>query len=375
MRLHININISRHVLLLLIIIASYNNSLAYASQVTPKAINSNPATLYAPLLLPWQAALTSSNVNDIYCGAVIISKYWLITAAHCNHDYIQHVVAGISSIPEQNSSTVDSKYIFNITHIISHSHYNPKTFANDIALIRINRSLFNVAQPIIIASKDEQQTANKMFENHWVTHQDSIANLITSGWGKTNAIASNPYPEQLQLITLAGIPDHNCNGLHADHSHIICADSNINGLIKDICNGDSGGPLIWQNPQQINNNNFGLRVLGIASNGAQCEDRLNDPSHQYQQLHGQYTELAPLRSWIEDYIKKYDNLPTFSLATHNIIPNYKYNPFALVDDYPHDKKISSLLVSTRSNAAGNISLTVLFMLITITLFRERINLL
>lgn len=376
MRLPIQISTTRYLLLLLIIITSYSNSLVHASQATPKSINSNPATLYDPLLLPWQAALTSSNMNDVYCGAVIISEYWLITAAHCNHDYIRHVIAGVSTIPQQNSHQLNTDYAFTITHKINHPNYTPKNFANDIALIRVNRSLLSVAQPILIASITEQHTANNMFANHWVTHQNSDANLIASGWGKTNVNRTNntvyPYPAQLQLITLAGVPDHNCNGLRAEHSHIVCADSNIDGLIKDVCSGDSGGPLIWQDPQQISEDDFGLRVLGIASNGAPCEDRLNDPTHQYQQLHGQYTELAPLRPWLETYIKQYDNISDFSLAIHNTPPDYKLDPFTEVDDYPQGQDIKSLLVSTHSPTAGSIPLTTLVILITISLFRIRI---
>ncbi|PSU20532.1 serine protease [Photobacterium kishitanii] len=358
-----------HFLLLIIIIASYANSQVYAAPAIPKAINSNPASLYAPLLLPWQAALTSSTVTDVYCGAVIINEYWLITAAHCNHDYIRHVIAGVSVIPQR----LNTKYKFTITHKINHPNYEPKNFANDIALIRVDRSLLDVAQPIVIASINDQQTANNIFANHWVTHQNSKANLIASGWGKSNTDAVIDYPAQLQLITLAGIPDNRCNGLLADHSHIICADSNIDGLIKDVCSGDSGGPLIWQDPQHIASDDFGLRVLGIASNGARCEDRLNDPTRQYQQLHGQYTELAPLIPWLESYIKQYDNLATFSLSLHYSPQSYKYDPFTLADDYPQDQDIKSLLVSTHSPTAGSIPLTTFIMLIVIYLFRKRID--
>ena len=212
-------------------------------------------------------------------------------------------------------------------------------------------------------------------EDNWVIHQNSKANLIASGWGKSNSGTLINYPTQLQVVTLAGVPDQYCNGLQANKSQIICADSNIDGLLKDVCSGDSGGPLIWQNPQHVANNDFGLRVMGIVSNGALCEQRLNNPTQQYQHLHGQYTELASLRSWIETSIKQYDNQLTFSLTSHYNSPNYKYDPFSLADDYPQDQDLNLLLVSTQPQAAGNIPLTVLSMLVTIALFRKRINLL
>ncbi|WP_256384575.1 S1 family serine peptidase [Photobacterium toruni] len=374
MRLYIQKNTIRYLLLFLLIITSSHHSAVLATESTSKAINSNPATLYAPLLLPWQAAITSSNITSVLCGAVVIDEYWLITAAHCTKNYIRHIIAGTSSVPQRNTQQLDDKYKFTITHIINHPHYNKEIFANDIALIRVNRSLFTVAKPIIIASVNEQITANNIFDNSWVIHQNSKANLIASGWGKSNNNTNINYPNQLQLVTLAGVPDQYCNGLQANKSLIICADSNIDGLIKDVCSGDSGGPLIWQNPQHVADSDFGLRVVGIVSNGALCEHRLRNPTQQYQQLHGQYTELASLRTWIENSIKQYDNLPHFSLATRYNSPNYNNDPFDIADDYPQNQDLNLLLVSTQSQTAGNIPLTVLAILITIALSRRRINL-
>lgn len=359
----------RHLLLLVVIATGYISQHANAAQAIPKAINSNPASFYAPLLLPWQAALTSSNTTDVYCGAVIISDHWLITAAHCNNNYIHHVIAGVSSIPKWGSQPLSERYKFNITHRVSHPNYDETIFANDIALIRVDRSLLTVAKPILITSLSEQQTADNIFANQWVTHQNSQANLIASGWGKTNVASTLSYPTQLQLITLAGVPDDLCRGLRTDNSKIICADSNIDGLIKDVCSGDSGGPLIWQNPQKKADNDFGLRVIGITSNGAQCQDRLNDPTHQYQQLPGQYTQLAPLRAWLESYIKQYDQLTDFSLSIHNSAPNYNQDPFIVANDYPQDYQ----LVKTHSSSAGRIPLSTLTILIVIALFRKRID--
>lgn len=374
MRLYIQKNTIRYLLLFLLIITSSHHSAVLATESTSKAINSNPATLYAPLLLPWQAAITSSNITSVLCGAVVIDEYWLITAAHCTKNYIRHIIAGTSSVPQRNTQQLDDKYKFTITHIINNPHYNKEIFANDIALIRVNRSLFTVAKPIIIASVNEQITANNIFDNSWVIHQNSKANLIASGWGKSNNNTNINYPNQLQLVTLAGVPDQYCNGLQANKSLIICADSNIDGLIKDVCSGDSGGPLIWQNPQHVADSDFGLRVVGIVSNGALCEHRLRNPTQQYQQLHGQYTELASLRTWIENSIKQYDNLPHFSLATHYNSPNYNNDPFDIADDYPQNQDLNLLLVSTQPQTAGNIPLTVLAILITIALSRRRINL-
>ncbi|PSV21925.1 serine protease [Photobacterium leiognathi subsp. mandapamensis] len=335
-------------------IGSY--SFAYThSQPVAKAINGTEVTQYAPLLMPWQAALKQKNYDSVSCGAVVISEYWLLTAAHCNTSDIDDVViAGTSLIEDGNFNNLDERFFFNVVKRISHPDYNEKNFLNDIAIIRVERSLFDVAQPIKIVTHDEQIMADLNFDNSWITNADSPVTAIASGWGDT---LEEGYPTTLQLITLAGVPDDQCVGLNIDDQYMVCADSNINGLIKDVCSGDSGGPLIWQNAQAIANSDLGIRLIGVTSNGAKCSSRSSNPENQYNQLTGQYTQVSTYRTWIENQIQAYDNNPDFSLDDDSLQPNILVDPFSVAkeDSINRDTAQAVVTVAAEQNGGGAIT--------------------
>lgn len=296
-----------------------------------KVINGSNATNYDNLLLPWQAAIKQSSNDTTGCGAVVIAEHWVVTAAHCDVDVIDDVViAGTSFIPQGDLSLLDPKFKFEVNFRHHHEQYDSVTFANDIALFRVQSSLYSVAQPIKIATVEEQNAADLDFSLTWITGADSKANLIASGWGDT--VTKGTYPSQLQVVKLGGIPDAQCDPTMTEPNYFVCADSNIAGLIKDVCAGDSGGPLIWQDPDHINDADKGLRVVGVTSNGTDCRVRNDNPNAPYFQ--GQYTQLSTYRNWIESTIRTADSNPSFTLseiATPSF-PSFSKDPFELVED-------------------------------------------
>ncbi|WP_305462077.1 serine protease [Photobacterium leiognathi] len=330
-----------------------SNSYAHTnSQPVAKAINGTDVTLYAPLLLPWQAALKQKHFDSVSCGAVVISEYWLLTAAHCNSSDIDDVaIVGTSRIEDGNFTNLEERFFFNVVKRINHPDYNEANFLNDIALFRVDRSLFDVAQPIKIVTNDEQIMADLTFDNSWVTNADSPVTAIASGWGDT---LKDSYPTTLQLITLAGVPDDQCVGLNIDDQYMVCADSNINGLIKDVCSGDSGGPLIWQNKQASADRDMGVRLIGLTSNGARCSSRSSNPENQYNQLTGQYTQVSTYRDWIENQIQAYDNNPNFSLDNDSLQPTISVDPFAVAKEIPteRDSIQTVVTVAAEQNSGG-----------------------
>ncbi|WP_305815198.1 serine protease [Photobacterium leiognathi] len=330
-----------------------SNSYAHTnSQPVAKAINGTDVTLYAPLLLPWQAALKQKHFDSVSCGAVVISEYWLLTAAHCNSSDIDDVaIVGTSRIEDGNFTNLDERFFFNVVKRINHPDYNEANFLNDIALFRVDRSMFDVAQPIKIVTNDEQIMADLTFDNSWATNADSPVTAIASGWGDT---LKDSYPTTLQLITLAGVPDDQCVGLNIDGQYMVCADSNINGLIKDVCSGDSGGPLIWQNKQASADSDMGVRLIGLTSNGARCSSRSSSPENQYNQLTGQYTQVSTYRDWIENQIQAYDNNPNFSLDDDALRPTISVDPFAVAKELPRERdSIQTVVtVAAEQNSGG-----------------------
>lgn len=341
--------------------------LAFSATPQAKAINGNNATDYDSQLLPWQAAIKQTNFDATGCGAVVIASNWVVTAAHCDVSALGDVViAGTSYIPQGDFSKLDAKYKFTVIKRFHHSAYNSTTFENDIALFQVDRSMLNVAQPIKIATVSEQQAADNNFDNTWVQGSDSKANLIASGWGDT--VANGAFPSKLQVVKLGGIPDGKCNNKIYNSDYFVCADSNIADLVKDVCAGDSGGPLIWQNPLNIADTDKGLRLVGITSNGADCKIKNDNQNNPYYQLHGQFTQLSSYRGWIEDTIHATEGDNSFSLNAV-AAPTITKDPFIVVADKPSAK--TQPVDSGSGSSGGSVPLFGLFGLAVIGLMRRK----
>ncbi len=85
----------------------------------------------------WNWAV-SISINDRYlCGGSIISSSWILTAAHCVNGYIASqikIYAGSILLRTGTQSRVSSQ-------IIMHPFYEPVTYVNDIALLRLSSPL------------------------------------------------------------------------------------------------------------------------------------------------------------------------------------------------------------------------------------------
>ncbi|KJG02953.1 serine protease [Photobacterium angustum] len=373
MTLHLWVKKITYLVVIFIVFSYQSLVLAHTTvntQAIAKAINGTDATLYDSQLIPWQAALKQKGFDSISCGAVVISEYWLLTAAHCNSSDIGDIaIVGTSLIEDGNFTDLDRKHFFKIVHKISHPYYNEDNFINDIALFRVNRSMYDVAQPIKLATSNEQIMADITFSNSWVTNMDSPVTAIASGWGYT---LREGYPTVLQVISLAGVPDSQCVGLNIGNEHIVCADSNINGLIKDVCSGDSGGPLIWQNHQAVSDSDKGIRLIGLTSNGAKCESRNDNPENQYNQLTGQYTQVSTHRDWIEQQIQYYDN-STFTLNDSSLQPTLNIDPFAVIKDASSNRENTKIVVTAaaeQTESGGTITFYSLLLTLLILYYRR-----
>jgi len=309
-----------------------------ATPVT-KAINGNNASAYGSLLLPWQAAIKQTLSDYTGCGAVVIAENWVVTAAHCDVALIGNVViAGTSYIPQGDLTKLDDKYKFNVTSRLPHPDFDSVNANHDIALFRVDRSLFAVAQPIKVATVAEQLAVDQEFANTWVAGADSKANLIASGWGDT--VTKGTTPSDLQVVKLGGIPDDQCNNTMTDNNSFLCADSNIANLVKDVCAGDSGGPIIWQNPSLIGDADKGLRLVGVTSNGADCNIKNSNADNPAYQLNGQYSQLSTYRTWIESTIHTAEGNSSFSLSGV-ATPTFSQDPFTEVEEKPKNSSSSS----------------------------------
>ena len=100
----------------------------------------------------------------------------------------------------------------------------------------------------------------------------------------------------LQKTVVNGVGDNRCAlnwGFSGLESNFICA----NAYDRGSCNGDSGGPLIWQDKSAQSDNDRGYRLAGVVSFGnvVQCA---------YNQFSDVYTEVSNYSDWIIDTINQ-----------------------------------------------------------------------
>ncbi|XP_065224321.1 trypsin-7-like [Planococcus citri] len=223
---------------------------------------------------PWMVALRTQD--DFLCGATVITKQHLLTAAHCVEGITAEEIE--ASLGEHNR---ELKYDINkvtvgIKEIIQHPGFTYPASDNDIAILKLDRTIsFNIPQiqPACLPNSE-----NRDYAGYFGT---------VIGWGSTDEKES--LSNVMRKVKVPIIPTEDCRTNYSDldssdsiTDNMICAGYNFGK--HDACAGDSGGPL------QIN-----LVVTGIVSWGIGC-GRPYYPAF--------YTRIDRYRRWIHDNIGK-----------------------------------------------------------------------
>lgn len=224
---------------------------------------------------PWLISLSIKDANaNKYkhnCGGAIISDLWILTAAHCVFGIKKDsllVIAGANNI-KVKEDTQQSRSVIGVF-----VHNFDKTFANDIALLKLESPLefgFGIdVMPICLPQKNQQ----------------FIGNAVVAGWGSTESEHSS---DLLHFVEIPLVDKTSCdynyirNGFSSLLNNCqICAGSPEGG--KDACQGDSGGPLICT----YNGENI---LCGLVSWGIGCGKK---------EYPGIYTKVSCYMEWIEN---------------------------------------------------------------------------
>ncbi|XP_031412273.1 suppressor of tumorigenicity 14 protein homolog [Meleagris gallopavo] len=222
---------------------------------------------------PWQASLQIGAHGHI-CGASVISKRWLVSAAHCflDSDSIRYsapsrwrAYMGLRTVNEKSNHVA----MRSIRRIIVHPQYDQSISDYDIALLELETPVFfsELVQPICLPS------SSRVFLYGTVCY--------VTGWGAKQE--NSHLARTLQEARVRIINQSICSKLYDDliTSRMLCA-GNLNGGI-DACQGDSGGPLA------CTGNGDRWYLAGIVSWGEGCARR-NRP--------GVYTKVTALYDWI-----------------------------------------------------------------------------
>ncbi|CAG0925010.1 unnamed protein product, partial [Notodromas monacha] len=222
---------------------------------------------FPPGEFPYQVALKINNGprQHLFCGGTLISRTWVITAAHClewmdgKYENVRVILGEHDLMNEKELTEQD----FGIKAVVLHEEYDKWKLWYDIALILLDgvAEFSENVRPINLPKRLETE---------------SIGNATISGWGATRE--GGAASEVLMKAYVPIVPDDRCRSDYEDvegaeiiASHI-CAGHERGGI--DSCQGDSGGPMVCT--ERVLQS--GRRFFRVLTNGDETEE--NDRPNQ-----------------------------------------------------------------------------------------------
>ncbi|KAL4658920.1 complement factor D-like [Arapaima gigas] len=213
---------------------------------------------------PYMASVQVNGRHE--CGGFLIQEQWVMSAAHCFGQGTEGVkiVLGAHSLKQPE----ETKQEFTISQVHSHPNFNRINYDNDIALVKLDR-------PAVMTD------AVKVVEfNRAGGVEPGVTDEVNAaGWGSTNNRGARP--DNLLEVFVEVMDPKLCS--RSDYygtkftDNMLCAARRQ----KDTCDGDSGGPLLYN----------GIAV-GVTSNGGKKCGSSRKP--------GVYTIISHFTTWIDN---------------------------------------------------------------------------
>lgn len=252
-----------------------------------------------------------------FCGGSIIARQWVLTAAHCVVDESNRAIAPNDVVVRSSSVDLLKGDLHAVSQVIVHEDYNPFGFDNDIALLQLRQPITQSSGPVgaISVAGQGQPLPNgpavvlgwgMMEEGEFPvelmeTDIDIVSNNTCNqgmaeqsrrelggfliGMGQANGIPQDKLEEAFAILS------NNIGDILT--SNMICA--GIPSGARTSCNGDSGGPLLVQEPS-----GQWLQV-GIVSWGREPANTETRCAHE--NLYSVYTRLSNYFEWIARHVQ------------------------------------------------------------------------
>lgn len=224
--------------ILLIVQSSHGSEIIGGKEVTPHS-------------LPFMALLEN---NEPFCGGILISQSWVLTAAHCGNfskkrnSLIKKVLLGVHSIKEKET---ESRTVRKVKKQVIHPCYDEKDKVNDLMLLKLDKPV------------KRSKTVDWHELGNTVKEPTAGSTCLVAGWGTTKNGAKQ-MSNVLRSVNVTVIDREKCNAPDYYNlrpvitSSMLCAGSDGKHH-TDTCQGDSGGPLLCSGV-----------LVGVTSFGHKC---------------------------------------------------------------------------------------------------------
>lgn len=335
-------------------------------------VGGNPAREW-----PLSIVFLSDREDDLSCGGTLISPTVVLLAGHCRISLISDAVFLRSDHPHDPNRNEDGMGLYSDEEIripvraeILHPDYDHSHLINDVMLVVLEYSPNNIyskglyvpymklhrsddapLEEIAVSLEEVERLRNGRQMQSYTPEVNSMK-IVAFGWGHTSGGVNATSSETLQEVTVNYVVNDECKkaaSANMSYSDRITDDMMCTwGSDKDTCHGDSGGPLLLENPNydDVENGAHKYLQIGIVSWGEDCADSI---------FPGVASRVSVAWDWIRDRVCSIDGAtgtPSYFGCTdeHTYSPAPSMSPTTTEDKMEAESRFASTDFSTRKVA-------------------------